>query len=103
VGLDENTVQSLERYALFGNNPNSFFGNADIEYSIPKGGYVSLRIYNLSGQLIRDLIDKKQKSGYYKVHFDGKDNKGEVLKSGVYFYKMDILNYSCTKRMIFLH
>ncbi|HID94407.1 MAG TPA: hypothetical protein EYP60_09990 [bacterium (Candidatus Stahlbacteria)] len=63
---------------------------------------VSLKIYNLSGKLIRILVDEVQEPGYYKVYWDGKDSMGRKMSSGIYFYKIKVGNFERINKMILI-
>jgi len=62
----------------------------------------SLKIYNVKGELVKVLVDEKKPSGDYKVIWDGKNQKGEDVASGIYFYKLKAGNLSETKKMILI-
>ena len=84
-------------YRLRQNYPNPFNPKTIIEYSIPKGSYVTLKIYNVTGSLEKTLISEYQSSGNYLVEFNA-----EELTSGVYFYQLLAGDYISTKRMVLL-
>jgi len=67
---------------------NPSIGKAKLEYSIGEHNLVSLTIYNVSGQLVRTLVDEYKKPGAYTIWWDGKDQKGTKLASGTYFYRL---------------
>jgi hypothetical protein len=89
-------------YSLGQNYPNPFNPTTEINYAVPKTCDVSLRIYNLQGQLIRTLVNEKQDASYYSVTWNGKDDSGNRVNSGVYLYKLDAESYSAIKRMVLL-
>jgi len=57
---------------------------------------VSLIVYNVTGQLVRTLVEDRQEAGYYNVKWDGKDELGRNVPNGVYFYRMQIITASET-------
>ncbi|RKY91388.1 hypothetical protein DRQ15_05105 [candidate division KSB1 bacterium] len=65
---------------------------------------VSLKVYNLLGQQVRTLVDEVEKPGYYTVHWDGRDDQGLELPSGVYFYRLRVARdkFVETKKMLLL-
>ncbi|MBI4722581.1 MAG: T9SS type A sorting domain-containing protein [Candidatus Stahlbacteria bacterium] len=69
-------------------NPFTFF--TLLKYSVPKPANVSLKIYNLAGQMVKTLVNKNQKTGNYTVKWNGTDDTGHTLGSGIYFYKLEI-------------
>jgi len=59
-------------------------------------------VYNLSGQLVRTLIDAPQAAGRFQINWDGKDETGNGVASGVYLYRLEAGNFAETKKMILL-
>ncbi len=88
--------------ALNGNYPNPFNPETSISYSIKEAGDVSLEVYNLKGQKVRSLVNIKQNSGHYRVVFDGKDDKGQPLSSGIYLYRLSTGSYVSTRKMMLM-
>jgi hypothetical protein len=82
-------------YSLGQNYPNPFNPTTKIEFSIPKNGNVTLKIYDILGKEIETLIDKNMSAGNYTVDFNG-----ARLSSGTYFYQISSGNFSQTKKMI---
>ena len=89
-------------YELNQNYPNPFNLSTTIEYSLPRVTDVSLIIYNILGQVIRKWDYEFQQAGLYSVPWDGRDESGHVVASGVYIYRLQTANYSQSKRMILL-
>jgi len=83
-----------EDYELYQNFPNPFNPVTKISYKINKEGTVSLKVYNLVGQLVRVLVEEYQTQGTYETYFDAND-----LTAGVYLYKLQINDYVSVKRM----
>ena len=90
-----NSVPS--NYTLSQNYPNPFNPSTQIEYSIPKSRFVTVKVYNLLGQEVATLVNQEQKAGSYKVDFDA-----TKLASGVYMYQLHAGNFSLTKKMILM-
>ena len=59
-----------------------------INYQLPKTGQVSLKIYNISGQLVKTLVNREQGAGSYSVQWDGRDESGQAVANGVYLYQI---------------
>ncbi len=74
---------------LFQNAPNPFNPETSIRYSVSGAGKVAIRIYNVSGALVRTLVDRYHAAGVYTARWDGKDGTGRNLASGVYFYRLE--------------
>ncbi len=92
---DNNSV--LNSYELRQNYPNPFNPLTTIEYSIGRASLVTLDVYNILGQRVRNLVNQKQASGRYQISFDGKD-----LASGVYFYQIKAGDFSTIKKMLLI-
>ena len=88
--------------ALNGNYPNPFNPETTISYSVMKPGRVRLQIYNIKGQLVRSLVDEDHAAGHYKRVFDGKDNNGRSLASGVYLIRMTAPGYEKVSKMMLM-
>jgi hypothetical protein len=89
-------------FDLLQNYPNPFNPATMISYTLNSNSFVSLKIYNLLGQAVKTLVEKNQTTGNYKIEWDGKDNLGKEVASGVYFYKLKADNNSKTLKMVLL-
>jgi len=90
-----------EEFDLKQNYPNPFNPVTTIEYSIPRNSYVTLRIYDITGQEIKTLInDNLIPVGNYEIEWDGKDNNGNAVASGTYFYQLETEGYIKARKMI---
>jgi outer membrane protein assembly factor BamB len=90
---------------LLQNYPNPFNPSTDIRYQIPDVGlpvHTTLRVYNILGQEVRTLVDKVQEAGYFNVTWDGKDNLGKNVTSGIYMYRLQAGDVTETREMILL-
>jgi hypothetical protein len=89
--------------SLSQNYPNPFNPTTTIRYSIERPAYVSLRIYNVTGQLVKTLVDRVQSPGEVKpLTWDGMNDSGQRVSSGVYFYRMVTENFTRTRKMVLL-
>jgi hypothetical protein len=85
------------------NYPNPFNPTTTIRYSIAEAGHVSLRVYNVAGQLVRTLVDEHQAPGRVRpVTWDGRNSAGQSVSSGVYFYKLTTAGFTKTRKMVLL-
>jgi hypothetical protein len=84
------------------NYPNPFNPDTNISFSIKEEGFVSLKIYNTRGQLVKNLISENLQEGIHFTSWNGKDNNNRSVASGIYFYKMDSKGYSSVKKMILM-
>ncbi len=89
-----------DRFSLFQNYPNPFNPNTLIEYALPQASLVKLVIYNILGQKVKVLVDEYQKPGYKRILWDGKNDKGQMVSSGIYFYQLKAGEQVFTKKMI---
>jgi glycosidase len=87
---------------LYQNYPNPFNPSTQIRYDLSSQGFVSLEVYNMLGQKVRSLANGLQPSGAYVASWDGKNDSGVVLSSGVYFYRLVANSCSYTRKMLFL-
>jgi hypothetical protein len=88
--------------ALNGNYPNPFNPMTTISFSMAKAGNVDLKVYNTKGQLVRTLISEAKKEGRYNVVWNGLDNNGKTVSSGMYLYRMQTGKFSSTRKMMLL-
>lgn len=89
-----------ERFSLFQNYPNPFNPETNISFSLPQESQVSLKIYNLKGQLVNILVNTRLNAGIHTFTWKGKDEAGEDVSSGIYFYKLIAGEYSETQKMV---
>jgi hypothetical protein len=89
VALGSLNVESTPtEFALLQNFPNPFNPETTIKYNVAKGGNVSLRIYNVVGQVVKTLVAEQQSAGRYTVRWNGTDDRGVSVSSGIYFYQI---------------
>jgi flagellar hook capping protein FlgD len=74
---------------LYQNAPNPFNPATTIRYSLASAGWATIRVYGVGGALVRTLVDRHHAAGIYTVRWDGKDDGGRRLSSGVYFYRLE--------------
>lgn len=101
AGRPELPITNYE-YQLFQNAPNPLRSQTHISYQLAKPGNVSLKIYNTLGQLVNTLVDGQQQPGTYSASWNGKDENGYNVSSGIYIYKLNCEDWSGTKKMIIL-
>jgi hypothetical protein len=89
-------------YALHQNLPNPFNPTTTIRIDLPAAANVTLSIFNVRGQLVRQLVDEDLTAGVKKVIWDGRDGAGRSVASGIYFYSVRAGEFSDTKKMILL-
>ena len=84
------------------NYPNPFNPTTDIRFDVPNKSHVTIRIYNVLGQEVNNLVDQEMDAGSYVVDWDGTANDGGKVASGVYLYKMTSGDFVATKKMMML-
>lgn len=97
-----NTEKLYNTLELGRNYPNPFHDYTTIEYYLPNTTDVSIRIYDISGQLVSNLVDETMPQGNYKIRWDGKDYNGNVVKTGVYFYRMQAGTIIFSNKMLLI-
>jgi hypothetical protein len=100
VGVEAGISSLPLKTTLLPVHPNPFRGSARIEYSLAAKGRVRLSVYNVSGQLVRKLVDVVQSPGRYSIFWDGRDREAHRLPSGVYFYHLQTESFSDTKKAV---
>lgn len=91
-----------EMSELSENYPNPFNPSTTFRYGLSKPGQVTLRVYNVLGKLVKTIIDEHQTEGYHEVGWDGKNEAGATVASGIYVYRLTTGDFVETKRMLLL-
>ena len=84
------------------NFPNPFNPVTEIRYTLPRESYVNISIYNILGQKVKNLVDEYQSAGYKTVKWNGKNDQGQNVASGVYFYKIKAGDFTKVKKMVII-
>jgi hypothetical protein len=91
-----------EDFELYQNYPNPFNPSTEIKYILPNSGFVDLKIYNIRGREIKILISGFQSAGTNSVIWDGKDNFGETVNSGIYIFKIRVGELTKSQKMMLI-
>ncbi len=103
VFVEPNEDERLPReFWVAQNFPNPFNPETEISYELPKDAHVTLTVYNLLGQRVKTLVDESQGVGRHNVRWGGRDDSGEEVASGVYFYKIQAGDFTVTKKMVLI-
>ena len=113
VGLDTSECEGIQlglpspglspkSFKVNQNYPNPFNPFTTLRYDLPKDEFVSITIYDLLGNVINNLVNTNQSSGYKSVQWNAKDNLGQPLSAGVYLYSIETKGFRQTKKMILL-
>jgi len=92
--------QTPKQYSLMQNSPNPFNPGTQISYALPRSGSVSLVIYNVIGQTVRVIVDGYESAGYRQVVWDGTDQSGREVASGIYFYQLRADGFTQIRKMV---
>ncbi len=96
-------AQTPASFSLSSNYPNPFNPETAISYQLPANSRVNLTVYNLNGQMVRRLVNENQSAGSYTVKWDGRDDHGVPVSSGVYFYRLTTgSGFVATRKMVLL-
>ena len=103
IGIEE-SIEGLnaETFSISQNYPNPFNSATKIYYNLPTTGRVKLIIYNILGQEVVQLVDKKQTTGLKSIVWDGKNSSGQIVNSGLYIYSLQVGNEKINRKMLFL-
>ena len=95
--FDKNTIFVSDNF------PNPFNGETSIKLYLPQRNDVKINIYNVKGEHVKTLLHNNLNTGNYNIVWNGKDDYGKTISSGVYFYKVEIDKFSVVKRMILVN
>jgi len=98
-GMDSNLS---ENFALNQNYPNPFNPVTSLSYDLPEDSFVSITIYDMLGNVVNNLVNTNQSSGYKTVQWNATNNQGHPVSAGVYFYSIEAGEFRQTKKMILL-
>ncbi len=104
VGTGGNNTNSIpEEFDLLQNYPNPFNPSTTISYILPKSSNVTLKVYDILGNEVRSLVNNENKTaGSYNSFWDGKNDQGLEVSSGVYFYKLITADFNRTLKMMLM-
>ncbi|MFZ5519234.1 MAG: S8 family serine peptidase [Candidatus Zhuqueibacterota bacterium] len=94
------TAPTPANYSLSQNYPNPFNHTTSFKFQIPTSQYVLIEVYNVLGRKLRTLVDERREAGYYTVSWDGVDDQGMNVVSGVYFYHISANGFHMTHKMV---
>jgi len=103
TGEPQNDTPAANSVVLHNSYPNPFNPETNISFSLPAEQEVSLNIYNLKGQRVRELVNGQMVSGTYTIIWDGKNDGGKQVGSGLYFYKLRTDGREFSKKMLLLN
>jgi hypothetical protein len=89
-------------FVLEQNYPNPFNPETEIQFGVPRQAMVKLEIFNVLGQLVKTLMEEVREAGYYRVSWDGRNDEGAFMPSGVYLYRLTTSRFTDTKKMVMM-
>jgi flagellar hook assembly protein FlgD len=101
TGIAENATLPTT-YGISPNYPNPFNPTTTIKYQLPHQSDIRLTIYNVLGQKVRTLLNEKMEAGYYSVDWDGRNDLGVQVGSGIYIYRFSADSYHRVQKMILM-
>ncbi len=104
VNLSTQTGEPItgSRFLLSDNYPNPFNPNTGFQYNIPYNTFVKIKVYDILGNLVKNLVNEKQISGTKLVNWNATNNQGEVVSAGIYLYALETKHFRITKKMMLL-
>lgn len=106
TGIDEKDLDKmnliLNTFVLHQNYPNPFNPTTNISYHLPQGGEVRIFIYDVEGRIINEVLSERQEAGDHTINWNGKNNYGVSVASGMYLYQVHFDNSVITKKMILI-
>ena len=101
VGIDDE-INRPSKYSLDQNYPNPFNPSTTIKYGLPQASDVSLIIYNLQGEEVYRVVNESQQAGWYEQNWNGVDDKGQTVATGLYLARLESGRFSRTIKMVYM-
>lgn len=102
TAIENNAGFVSEKFQLHQNYPNPFNPETQIRYQIARKGQYELAVYNLLGEMVKTLLSDELIHGEYQVSWDGTNQSGDLVASGIYFYQLKGDDLSITRKMMFI-
>ena len=100
LGVDAPSVP--QTFTLEQNYPNPFNPTTQIKYALPEDALVSISIYDVTGRMVKSLVNTSKDAGYHSLRWDATNNSGEAVSAGMYIYTIQAGQYRATKKMVLL-
>jgi len=100
VGVDDDVLPY--EFSLYQNFPNPFNPSTDIKFSLPNSERVHLVIYDLLGNVVKEMVNEDLNPGMYTYKWMGENQSGSTVSAGMYFYQIQAGSFSKTRKMILL-
>ena len=89
-------------FALYNNYPNPFNPITSFRYDLPEDGLVNITVYDMLGNVVNNLVNSNQSSGYKTVQWNATNNQGKPVSAGIYLYKIEVADFRQAKKMVLL-
>ncbi len=96
------TGAAFREFSLGQNHPNPFRAATEVAYAVPHPGHVTIAVYDIAGRRVVNLVDREQEAGAYVVRWHGRNQDGQIVAPGVYFYRMAAGDFTAVKKLIVL-
>jgi len=93
-------IQAVSDFKLIGNYPNPFNPNTTIVFSLPKSQNIHLTVYNNLGQVVKEITEEELPAGFNEIKWNGDDQLGRSVSSGIYFYQIKSADNFLTGKMV---
>ncbi|HEX9970865.1 MAG TPA: T9SS type A sorting domain-containing protein, partial [bacterium] len=100
TGAIFNKELSVNSYQLMQNYPNPFNPETNINFALPKDGHITLSVYDITGRLVKTLMNEYKTAGYYTIKWTCKNEQDKMVPSGLYLYQIMSGKYHSVKKMI---
>ena len=97
---NKNTIPSS--FSVYQNYPNPFNPITSLRYDLPKDGLVSITIYDMNGRIVKTLTNSSQRAGYKSVQWNATNDLAQSVSAGLYIYRIQVGEFSETKKMVFV-
>jgi hypothetical protein len=101
-GVNTDDLTKPDGYSLLMNYPNPFNAVTKIYYTLPEPAEVTLNIYTIKGALVKTMVSEKQPAGYYGLNWNGTDNSGNNVSSGIYIYRLRANDQVMSRKMVLM-
>ena len=102
LGMEVSELALPERFTLYQNYPNPFNPITIIRYDLPKDTFVKVTIYDILGNVIKNLVNRSQHSGNNSIQWNATNNIGQPVSAGLYLYTIEAAQFGQTKKMVLL-
>ncbi len=102
TAIEDKSVQVVNQFKLNQNYPNPFNPTTHIDFQLQKADHVTLTIFNVLGEKVITLVDARLKAGEHQYTWNGRNQKGQIMPSGIYFYKLETKSGSQIRKMMLI-